>query len=80
MRFAGLSLGDTTANGLMNKFPRVSRETRQAGDLCFKCKGGEAYHVGMLLDRDTVGEAAGRDVGCIASGLNDKWTVFCRPW
>lgn len=81
LKWAGLITDkdfDCTADSLMKKYTPISKTVRKAGDLCFKVKNGHAYHVGMLLDENTVGEAKGRDYGCVSTALDESWTDFRR--
>ena len=70
---------DDTANGLMHTFNPISRAARKAGDLVFKVKNGNAYHVGILLDPDNVAESRGRDYGVVKTPFNDDWQEIRRP-
>lgn len=70
---------DNTANGLLRKFNQINFHERQPGDLVFKYSNGSAYHVGILIDKDTVAECAGRDKGLILSDLTDSWNRLNRP-
>lgn len=70
---------DDTANGLMGRFSPISPTARKAGDLVFKVdKNGKAYHVGLLLDPDTVAEARGRDYGVCTTPYNSDWSEIRR--
>ena len=72
---------DDTANGLMNHFKiAISPAARKPGDLVFKVKNGHAYHVGIMIDADTVAEAKGRDYGVVATPWSiDDWQEVRRP-
>lgn len=70
---------DTTADGLLKKFPEPSEAW--PGDLVFKVNAnGKAYHVGILKDKQTVIEAAGRETGIIESPYNSKWNAVRTPY
>lgn len=70
---------DTTADGLMHKFPKPN--TVKPGDLVFMTdQDGHAYHVGILKDLSTVIEAKGRTYGIVESPYNSKWTEVRTPY
>ena len=70
---------DTTADGLYKKYTPISTVARKAGDLAFRVdKNGHAYHVGILLDHDTVAHCKGRDWGLVSEPWTDTYWTACR--
>lgn len=95
LKSEGLFTGDTTANGLMNKYREVVPGNEKVCDMAFwTTSAGRAYHVGLILAGNRVIEASGGDSGTrteedaaidnayikIRSLNNDKPDVICTPF
>ena len=71
---------DMTANGLMGKCTKITKDKLRIGDFVFKTdSSGRATHIGYVVDNElNIIEAKGRDYGVIKSKLSD-WSVYGRP-
>lgn len=88
MKQLGLLSSDTNSRGFYGSVcTPITRQELRAGDLAFRWsdKDGdgfdvsEIYHVGAMLDADTIIECKGRDVGVVKSKLSSSWNAFGRP-
>ncbi len=69
---------DLNADGLMRICTEIDRKSLREGDMVFRLSDDRAVHVGFAVDRDTVVEAKGRDVGVVESTIKG-WDRFGRP-
>ncbi len=76
----GLIKSDMSANGIMGKCDKITRDKLRIGDFVFKTNSsGRATHIGYIADNDlNVIEAKGRDYGVTKSKLSG-WSVYGRP-
>lgn len=76
----GLITSDMTANGIMGKCKRITKNDLRIGDFVFKTNiTGRATHIGYVADNElNIIEAKGRDHGVIQSKLSG-WNVYGRP-
>lgn len=74
---------DTTANGLMQRCEKISRDDLREGDFVFRVDNAEAYHIGYVVENLYVIEAKGRDDGVVKRKLNASgssyWNEYGRP-
>lgn len=76
---------DMTANSMMGKCKKITRDKLQRGDWVFRVdSAGKAYHIGYVVDAAlNVIEAKGRDDGVVKRALNASgasyWNAYGRP-
>ncbi len=78
----GIVESKRNSNHLWNMCTPITREEMREGDLAFRQKSGDNYHVGYCPGGGFMIEAKGRDDGVIIRGIDaDKgyWTHYGRP-
>ena len=88
--FVATGDGDLDADGVKKRncdhlwamCTRVTRAELRPGDLLFRSRNGDMYHVGVYVGRDRVIEAKGRDDGVVLRGIDASgagyWNNFGR--
>ena len=78
----GLVAGKRNCNHLWSMCEPVARVQLIPGDLVFRRRDGDAYHVGVYIGKGRVIEAKGRDDGVVQRGIDASgtsyWTHFGR--
>lgn len=75
----GVLTSDTTANGIMTKCKKISKEDLKPGDFCFKVSDNKANHVGVYVGDNYVIESKGRDYGVVKLHIaSNNWNAFGR--
>lgn len=76
----GLLGYDTTANGLRGMCAKISKAELRKGDFVFRVSGGNAYHIGYVVDDAlNVIEAKGREHGVVKAGVN-RWGAYWNAY
>jgi cell wall-associated NlpC family hydrolase len=81
-KLGGVAITDRTAASLYSGSVKVTRDTVQAGDMCFRHNGTKISHVGLYIGNGRVVESIGRDSGTVETDFSRKqdgilyWTHF----
>jgi hypothetical protein len=80
----GVYKTDMSANSMMGKCQRITREQARRGDWVFRVdSAGKAYHIGYIVDEAlNAVEAKGRDDGVIKrhiDAVKGRWNAYGRP-
>ena len=73
----GLVTGKRNCNHLWSMCEPVARVQLIPGDLVFRRRDGDAYHVGVYIGKGRVIEAKGRDDGVVQRGIDASGTSYC---
>lgn len=81
-KLGGIPIADMTAASLYSGCVKVTRDTVQAGYMCFRHNGKKISHVGLYIGNGRVAESIGRDSGTVETDFSRRtngelyWTHF----